>query len=797
MPYPAPDPAAARQASAPASWAADAALSGLMLLLLLEWLYPLRRLADITEVTSIAPFAVTFVFLAAVDTLRLPGWVLWLFKTLWILGITAWLHNGQAVPSLEWWADFGRELWMDAAEGLEGNLAAWEPATRTLLFMTGWAFFISVLQTFVLERRQILWFWGMTILFLAFVQLFFTIDMFPAVLRCTGVSLLLQGLLQQGRWYDWRLEAAADGSSKARVPEARDAALKSSAAPLAGLLLTAACMAVGWLGTLLHPQEMRELDWSRYIREFEERFHSEAWNQRHAAVMANTGRTGYGSDDTRLGQPLQPDQSPAFIAVTPRLTYWRGEAKSYYTGQGWTQPDSLMVQYLADPPGWDPDAPAENAYYVPVRQTIRIQDEGLNHQLFAGGELIRVQFLQSAGGQPIPVNLVWRQLWSERIMIPVMTDPLAEYEIESLAPADRTALQALLNEVDPSYPPEIEERFLQLPDSLPERVKQLAAGIAGGESSPYAKAEAIERYLREHYTYSLHETRAVQEKEDAADRFLFEQKTGYCDHFSTAMVVLLRSVGVPARWVKGFTPGEVLAVDGEAGSERYTVQVRQNHAHSWAEVYFPSVGWVPFEPTPASGGAGSEGTAASPAAAAPSESGGGVWERTLHGVDSLLSAARAVYGGLSTAFNAVWASIRMLLSTPGISLWGKLSLGIAAAGIAALMLLIHMWTKKAGTPASSSDSISIAVHSWRRAALLRLGERMWRRLQRSYGRALPSMTLREYASSRRCRTETQRIALLRLTEQLETLHYADPDRRDTVVTRHTLAEAWRRLKQSL
>lgn len=70
----------------------------------------------------------------------------------------------------------------------------------------GMGFFISVLQTFVLERRQILWFWGMTILFLAFVQLFFTIDMFPAVLRCTGVSLLLQGLLQQGRWYDWRLE---------------------------------------------------------------------------------------------------------------------------------------------------------------------------------------------------------------------------------------------------------------------------------------------------------------------------------------------------------------------------------------------------------------------------------------------------------------------------------------------------------------------------------------------------------------------------------------------------------------
>ncbi|CRF28711.1 transglutaminase family protein [Mycobacterium tuberculosis] len=805
MPYPAPEQAAARhaaapRAAAPASWAADAALSGLLLLLLLEWLYPLRRLADITEVTSIAPFAVTFVFLVAADTLRLPGWALWPIKMLWIVGMTAWLHNGQAVPSPDWWAGFGRELRLDAAEGLAGNLAAWEPATRTLLFMTGWAFFISVLQSFVLERRQVLWFWGMTLFFLAFVQLVFSVDMFPAVLRSTGISLLLQGLLQQGRWHDWLVEES-DASSQPLVSGERNAVMKSFAAPLAGLLIAAAFMAAGWLGTLLHPQEMRELDWSRYIRAFGERFHSEAWNQRHTAGMANTGRTGYSSDDTRLGQPLQPDQSPVFIAVTPRLTYWRGEAKSYYTGQGWLQPDSRMAQYWADPPGWNPGAAAEREYFVPVKQTIRIQDPALSRQLFAGGELIRIHSLQSAGGQSIPVNLVWRQLWSERITLPVMTDPLAEYEIESLAPADRTALKGLLGETDASYPPEIKERFLQLPDSLPERVKQLAASITGGVSSPYAKAEAIERYLREHYAYSLQETRAVQGREDVADRFLFEQKTGYCDHFSTAMVVLLRSVGVPARWVKGFAPGEVLAVDGEGGSERYTVQVRQNNAHSWAEVYFPSVGWVPFEPTPAYSATAGEGASASPASAAPAANVNGWVERLimqfLSGADALLSMAGTIRGSLSTAFSAAGAFIPKLLSLPEISFLEKLFLGMAAAGMAAFILLKHMWTKNIRTPSPSAGSVTIAVHSLRRAALQRFGERLWRRLQRSYGRAAPSMTLREYAASRRCRTETQRMALLRLTRQLETLHYADPNCPDTAVTRRTLAEAWRRLKLSL
>ncbi|MBP1157496.1 MULTISPECIES: transglutaminase-like domain-containing protein [unclassified Paenibacillus] len=804
MPYPAPKQAAAgnaaiKRTAAPTSWAADAALSAVLLLLLLEWLYPLHRLSEITEVSSIMPFAITFMLLVAVDTLRLPGWAIWPVKVLWIVGTTAWLHNGHALPSLDWWANFGHELRIDAAEGLEGNLAAWEPATRTLLFMTGWAFFISVLQSFVLERRQVLWFWGMTLFYLVFIQWVFAIDMFPAVLRCTGISLLLQGMLQQGRWIYWRLEAA-DSSSETYEPAARDAALQGSAAPLAGLLLAAACLTAGWLGTLLHPQEMRELDWSRYIRAFEERFRSEVWDQRHTAGAAQAGRTGYGSDDTRLGQPLQLDESPAFVAVTPRLTYWRGEAKSYYTGQGWIQPDSRMVQYLADPPGWDTATAAEHSYYVPVKQTIRIQDESLTRQLFAGGELIRVVSLQSVQGQPISTDGIWRQLWSDRITLPVRSDPLAEYEIESLIPADRTAL-ALMTDSHTSYPSEIEERFLHLPGTLPERVKQLAASIVAQESSAYAKAVAIERYLREHYAYSLLETRTVQGKEDVVDRFLFEQKTGYCDHFSSAMVVLLRSVGVPARWVKGFTPGEILAVDGEEGSERYTVQVRQKDAHSWAEVYFPSVGWVPFEPTPAYSGSGGEAPSSALAGSgAPSASESGAWGQMAghlrSAADSLLSMARSLHGSLSTAAGAAGAVIHKLLSTQGISSLWKLSLWIAAAGLAALMLLIPMWTRKARLASASSEWGSTAIHSLRRAALLRFSDRLWRRLQHSHGPAAPSMTLREYAGSRRCQTEAQRVALMQLAEQLETLQYADPDHPDTTVTRRSLVEAWRHLKRS-
>ena len=81
--------------------------------------------------------------------------------------------------------------------------------------------------------------------------------------------------------------------------------------------------------------------------------------------------------------------------------------------------------------------------------------------------------------------------------------------------------------------------------------------------------------------------------QDYVDQFIFETKRGYCDNFSTAMVVMLRTIDIPARWVKGFTFGEVI----EQNEGNLYTQVLNKNAHSWVEVYFPGVGWVPFEPT--------------------------------------------------------------------------------------------------------------------------------------------------------------------------------------------------------
>ncbi|WP_051774997.1 transglutaminase family protein [Paenibacillus tyrfis] len=768
----------------PAKWAGDAALSVLLLLLLLEWLYPLRRLSELTEIYSIAPFAFTFAAFMLLDTFRLPGPAAWSAKALWIVILTAWIHNGQAMPSPSWWVQWGRELAVDAAEGLQGKVANWEPATRTLCFMAGWAFFVSVVQTFILERRQLIWFLGLTLGYLTFFQAVLALDMFYAVLRCTGFGLLLQAMLQPGRALRWRGEAA-------------------SAAPASGkrmlilpaLLLTATCLGAGLLGATLHPQDMRTPDWSGYVRSLENRFLGSAWLQRHGWASETRARTGYGSDDGKLGQPLQQDDSLAFTAVTPRLTYWRGEAKSFYTGQGWARADDPPAPFVPNQATRQEDSRSRSAAYALVRQEIRIASPSLNRQLFAGGELKRVASMQSAEGKPIPTEWVWKQDATDRYTVPALTDPVVSYEIETLVLTDRTVPAA---DTGNGYAEDMRTRYLQLPASLPDRVRRLAEQLTAGLHTPYAKAEAIERYLREHYPYSLEGTRAAGENEDFVDRFLFEQKTGYCDHFSTAMAVLLRSAGVPTRWVKGFAPGEVVSRTAADGDERYMVQVRQKHAHSWVEAYFPSVGWVPFEPTPGyalTGGASADAApaAASTAALAANTEAGKrslVSQWTTSMTDFANTALDCAKATLSAAVASVegWMRAAVPFLESALFLW---PIALLLAGGFLLALLSRRRVRQLD-PTQTSDCRG----SLRRVSLHRFADRLWRRLQRSYGRAAPQQTLREYANSRRCRSEAQRIMLFQLAQLLETVRYADPDGPQEQVTRRMLTDAWRRLRQN-
>jgi hypothetical protein len=150
-----------------------------------------------------------------------------------------------------------------------------------------------------------------------------------------------------------------------------------------------------------------------------------------------------------------------------------------------------------------------------------------------------------------------------------------------------------------SYYPDWLQSYMNYPGdgryrspAVMKRIHDLAVQVvnAAGATTPYDKATAIEDYLRsDKFTYTLDPPKAPPGA-DLLDNFLFTSRKGYCEYFATAMGDMLRSVGIPTRLVNGFGPGSF-------DTQSTSFVVRGEDAHTWVEVYFPTYGWIPFEPT--------------------------------------------------------------------------------------------------------------------------------------------------------------------------------------------------------
>jgi hypothetical protein len=138
-------------------------------------------------------------------------------------------------------------------------------------------------------------------------------------------------------------------------------------------------------------------------------------------------------------------------------------------------------------------------------------------------------------------------------------------------------------------PPEIINTYLQLPHE-DSRIADLAGEVTGKAANKYAKAKALEGYLRSNYSYSLL-LRGTPNSKDPLAMFLFDVRSGHCEYFASSMAIMLRQLGIPSRLVNGFRIGEYNSI-----GDSWTV--RQYHAHSWVEAYFPPYGWIEFDPTP-------------------------------------------------------------------------------------------------------------------------------------------------------------------------------------------------------
>jgi hypothetical protein len=265
---------------------------------------------------------------------------------------------------------------------------------------------------------------------------------------------------------------------------------------------------------------------------------------------------------------------------------WRGLALNEFDGRTWTRGSTLRSRYVADDGGKividggrsDVAPGRPRASGALLTQEIRLEPATTRALFSAARPRIVVSREFARLTEDGFGNLELRSGPTRRLSYTVASE---------VVPRDAAALRRSVGE----DPPAVRSRNLSLP-RLDPRVPALAREITAGATTRFDAAIAVEQWLSSRLPYSLE----VQDRgaTDPLARFLFDGMAGHCEYFATAMVVLAREAGIPARFVAGYLRGEKSRF-----GKRYVV--RQSDAHSWVEIYFPGVGWLPFDPTPPAG----------------------------------------------------------------------------------------------------------------------------------------------------------------------------------------------------
>ena len=181
--------------------------------------------------------------------------------------------------------------------------------------------------------------------------------------------------------------------------------------------------------------------------------------------------------------------------------------------------------------------------------------------------------------------------------VPIYDDVEAVFSQEPVAEGDTYAVTGLTSMAGPEqlraagsdYPLWITERYLDLPDTVTDRTRALARQLAADHDNAFDTAMAVEKYVRGAIAYN-EEIDPPPDDQDVVDYVLFDSQEGYCEYYASAMAVLLRAEGIPARVVGGYFPAPF-----DAAEDGYLY--REKNAHLWVEAFFPGFGWIPFEPT--------------------------------------------------------------------------------------------------------------------------------------------------------------------------------------------------------
>jgi transglutaminase-like putative cysteine protease len=503
----------------------------------------------------------------------LAGWTWAIYLTSQALGRSAGLSPAVAVAELE--TRFLAFLFVPFTEGATAD---------NHIFLLLLAFLIWILAYFsawAIFRWQRVW-WAVIV---CGVALLLNINYTTENMTIYVILFLLFSLLLVVRaslaLYEQEWRAAQVGYSSELI----------SAFLRAGLLISVVVIFLAWAAPVALASRPFQPFWDKVgepWRQFQDRtsriFQNLNYQNEPPLVVLGQRRMFFGG-------PVNLTDTPIADVDAPAGRYWRVLVFHEYTGDGWlsNDPDIILIgedeRDLAFP---------ELELRTEITQTITVhRDWAVGDALIAAAQPLRSDLPLRAS-----VSFVTHEddmVRSEEPYFPsapgdpsllTSREPLAvgdSYQfLSSLAVADEESLI----EAGTSYPDWVAPRYLQLPDAFPNRVRFLTEQLTDGLETPYEKAKAVEQYLRGiPYDEQIEGPSIIQ---DGVDYFLFDAQAGYCDYYASAMTVMLRAVGVPARYVRGYSQGT---------KEEGQYRLLESDGHAWPEVFFPGYGWVEFEPT--------------------------------------------------------------------------------------------------------------------------------------------------------------------------------------------------------
>lgn len=531
-------------------------------LLLWEWLRPLEELTDTGHLGVFLGFVFVSLMMSYFNMPMLPSA---LIKIIIILYSIHFMYYEGTFFSLEWFGQLINEVIGNSVYIINAEWTEISNVFRTLLFFTLLWLMAYLIQYWLINRKQIFVFFFMTLVYITVLDTFTPYEADVAIVRTVIAGFAVMGMLAYYRIVD-----------KEVVKKNLESA-KKWMVPLVAMIVLS--VGIGYAAPKADPI------WPDPVPFIT------SYNEDSGDGKGGVKKVGYGTDDSALGGPFIGDDRVVFTAEADGRHYWRIETKDVYTGKGWVADKGTAVPVEFSTEQNIPMQPFEEEVKTEQRTSKVVPKIGYPHLVYPLGVN---QVEASAGNSTLQFSL----------------DPTTE-KITSIADGEAGSIGPYsLNFNHPVYsveklkaagPDELAKdfaflsKYTQIPEALPERVVELAEEITKDKVTWLEKAQAIEKYFRSNeFVYDQTLVAVPEEDQDYVDQFLFETQRGYCDNFSTSMVVMMRSVGIPARWVKGYTEGEYIDTL-ENGRRLY--EVTNNNAHSWVEGYFPGVGWVPFEPT--------------------------------------------------------------------------------------------------------------------------------------------------------------------------------------------------------